>query len=205
LETLPADYVEFWPSGRIKMVRAAPYIVENVSEPTSLELPKCGVLGMWAWKRAQRTGRRVCIINAGKSQSRAVQWLPGTDNYNGMVTRARMALYTPGSYCAGIIGFAGLNDALDVAGAANWDTNTAAMVAGLRAEFGDVPAYWVRYPATVPPAPPFPSHAAVRAAIAAATFLDGTADAPEGPWVDGVHLDTPANLGAAVALDAVVP
>lgn len=210
---LPADYITYQATGKIKMVlgNSSANDIRNLSEPTNAEpsaTGNSGVVGLWAWLRSVRTGKTVCVINGGISGTRSGAWLPGSANYNAMLAKARVALLHPLTHLAGYVSFNGLNDALDPPGAgAIWSANTDSMFDGLAADLGVAPIYLVRYPADVPIGS-FPSHAEVRAAIAAAPFASGVVDAPEGPWIENpghVHLATAGNLGAAVALDAVIP
>ncbi len=212
LSELPAEYNSYMASsGKLFMCRIAATGVVALSEPITTEgAGTCGVLGLWAWKRSVRTGKSVCVVNGGVSESRSVEWLAGTTNYNNLLAKARSALFYPGSFLAGYISFNGLNDAKDPPGSgAIWTANTNAMFNSYKAVLGNAPIYLIAFPSTpVQPDTVCPTQAEVRAAILAAPFAAGVALAAEGPWVepDGrVHLSTLGNLNTAIALDAVIP
>lgn len=181
-----------------------------ISEPTGVgALTKVGAAGFWAWKRQQRAGGRIRIVNAGRGSATSTLWLKanGSQYYENAVLRAKAALRQPRATLGGFVLWDGANDALSAS--PPWQTNWTATLANLRTDLGApaAPIYLIRYPATVPTDQAYPSWTTLRATIGAAPFASGIADAPEGPWVEAykLHLDTAANWIAAQALDGVIP
>lgn len=193
LEDLPTGYP---PSFDLFMVKSPAVGPVPLQEPLSQSWPRVGPLGMFGWKRLQDVpdNTSVCVVNGGVGGSKSAEILPGTGAYNNLLALAKRALQTNGSRLAGIILFNGLNDAT-VSPMPDWHAHSAATIAALKVELGDAPVYVVRYPETVPTNEAYPSHAELRAVIAAASFADAVVDAPEGPWHEQtkVHLATAAN------------
>lgn len=162
--------------------------------------------------RPSLSGKDLTFTNQAISGTTSTNWAVGSTNYN----NAKGQFLAGKRFPKALLIELGTNDAKDpVSGSAGstWTNNITAMIAQFRTDLAlpNLPVVLVVMPATVPsnvpslPGETFSNWASIRAAQLALSVSGVTlVQAPDGPYIDNLHLTDPANAVLAGLISPLI-